>query len=378
MSLRKSKDQYIVDVSLGINPVTGKQKRKRVYSIDTKKQAEKIEKKIKSLYSDGNIRVESSDDFTHLSQRYFADFTENNKPSYLAMQQQYYRNHILPYFKDVDIKKVTPSIIKEYQQSLLKKEKLQRTGELLSPNTVNKIMIILKKIFDVAIFDNIILSNPVKAVRKAPLQKNELNFWTVEEFSKFLSYIDPVEQAPFYLFFKVAFLTGMRAGEEIALTWHDIDFDRQEITVNKTMYFLKGESIVGSPKTKAGYRQIAINSALAQELKNWQKAQRKYLRAHFANQPDKLFVFSYSEVIPHRDHFYRILKEIIREHDLKEIRLHDLRHSHVALLIKNGESPEKIKVRMGHASITTTIDTYGHLYPNTQKSMADKLDDLEF
>ncbi|CUB21234.1 Tyrosine recombinase XerC [Bacillus safensis] len=67
---------------------------------------------------------------------------------------------------------------------------------------------------------------------------------------------------------------------------------------------------------------------------------------------------------------------MIEDENLKVIRLHDLRHSHVALLIDQGEEYRTIKERLGHASIRTTIDVYGHLFPNKQKSMADKLDDI--
>ena len=70
-------------------------------------------------------------------------------------------------------------------------------------------------------------------------------------------------------------------------------------------------------------------------------------------------------------------KQILeRDKDLKKIRIHDLRHSHASLLINQGEDYLVVKERLGHASITTTIDTYSHLYPSKQQKLADKLDDL--
>ncbi|WP_330927538.1 tyrosine-type recombinase/integrase [Enterococcus sp. BWB1-3] len=124
---------------------------------------------------------------------------------------------------------------------------------------------------------------------------------------------------------------------------------------------------------------MTINSNLLERLKKWKTDQPQFLLDHFQNfDPDTLLVFQYNENHPSRDFFSRRIKRIIKENNLniEPIRLHDFRHSHVALLIHNGEEPTAIKERLGHASITTTIDTYGHLYPNKQKSMSDKLNNI--
>ena len=204
-----------------------------------------------------------------------------------------------------------------------------------------------------------------------------MHFWTINEFKIFLSAID--EQQTFLkLFYQVAFLTGLRAGELIVLTWNDIDFTKNEIRVNKTTSLIKGQYITTPPKTSNRERYVTINQKLADSLLLWKDSQKQFLIDNFQNIKGELLVFQYNENHPSRDYFSRKIKKIIQSNDLKikPIRLHDFRHSHVALLIHNGEEPTAIKSRLGHVSITTTIDTCGHLYPNKQKSMSDKLDNL--
>lgn len=88
------------------------------------------------------------------------------------------------------------------------------------------------------------------------------------------------------------------------------------------------------------------------------------------------YIFQYKDTPSRKDIFSRKIKYFCKDSDLTPIRLHDFRHSYVALLIHQGEDYITIKERLGHGSVKTTIDVYGHLYPNKQKEMADKLDDL--
>ena len=144
-------------------------------------------------------------------------------------------------------------------------------------------------------------------------------------------------------------------GEILALNRNDINLLTNMIYVTKTVYFVNNTSYINTTKTRSGTRNITINQKLAEMLKDWKVKQKEKLEEFTKNMIDKKF--------------RQILE---RDKDLKKIRIHDLRHSHVSLLINQGEDYQ----RLGHASITTTIDTYSHLYPSEQKSLANKLDDL--
>ncbi len=181
------------------------------------------------------------------------------------------------------------------------------------------------------------------------------------------------DEYPYKLFFKVAFSTGMRMGELLGLTWEDINLRRNIIDVNKTLIHLTGKNVLNEPKTSAGSRQIALHSNLSDELWDWKDKQHELL-SPFVPETEKLQVFQFVPEIMTRFKVSKKYDDVVeRSSTLKRIRIHDLRHSHVAFLIDNEEDPFIIKERIGHASINTTYDIYGHLYPNKQQSLADKL-----
>ncbi len=111
-------------------------------------------------------------------------------------------------------------------------------------------------------------------------------------------------------------------------------------------------------------------------LLEWKEKQKDILEKLQVSLSDNTFIFQYKESPANKDIFSRKIKTICAREEVEPIRLHDLRHSHVALLIHQREDYITIKERLGHASIKTTIDVYGHLFPNKQKETADKLDEL--
>jgi len=168
----------------------------------------------------------------------------------------------------------------------------------------------------------------------------------------------------------------MRLGEALALTWEDIDLNINTIFVTKSIYTKDKVSHISTTKTRAGTRRIILNKKLITELETWKEKQFNLLKA-FTKEPLKLKIFQNNPVILTKDSIEKQYKKILsRDRQLKKIRIHDFRHSHASLLINQGEDYHIVKERLGHASITTTIDTYSHLYPSKQKDLAEKLDDL--
>lgn len=199
-----------------------------------------------------------------------------------------------------------------------------------------------------------------------------MNFWTLEEFKLFIDALKE-EEFVFKVFYMTSYFTGMRSGELLALTWEDIDFVRGEIHVNKTMSRINGKNVITSPKSTASNRYITINRKLSDLLLEWKKFQNELLASYFLDNKfiEQATLFQQSPDIPIRETFgTKKIQRVCKKAKLQPIRLHDFRHSHVALLINNSEDVVTIKERMGHASITTTIDTYGHLFPNRQKKRA--------
>lgn len=165
-------------------------------------------------------------------------------------------------------------------------------------------------------------------------------------------------------------------GEALALSWKDIEFSTNTIHVSKSVYVKKGEEHISGTKTKAGTRRIIMNNKLVETLEEWKQTQHEKLK-EFTSSLDDLQIFQNNPITITKDSIEKQYKKILqRDNTLKKIRIHDFRHSHASLLINQGEDYLVVKERLGHASITTTIDTYSHLYPSKQQKLADKLDDL--
>ncbi|AUC24233.1 tyrosine-type recombinase/integrase [Streptococcus uberis] len=377
MAIRKAKNSgWIVDVSNGVDPITLNQRRIVRKGFKTKKEAIEAEQyirgvELKSKISNGRITVNML--YQLLKQE---DVINHRKQSYINTQDNNYNRHIKDYFSKVkDVSKLDYDDVYKYRE-YLRNTIAQNSNEPLNPNTINKIMVLLKKILDIGIKKGYYTNNPVKMLKKLPIAKAQLNYWSIEEFKEFLNLFEP-EEYNYQLLFTCLFFTGMRLGEALALTWNDIDFKTQTIHITKSIYISKGISYISTTKTKAGMRRIIIHKKLNDELINWKKNQYKLLDNFVTGDINELQLFQNSPMVITKNATEKFYKKILkRDPNIKRIRIHDFRHSHASLLINQGEDYLVVKERLGHASITTTIDTYSHLYPSKQKSLAEKIDQL--
>ena len=376
MTVRKEKNgTWTVDISDGFHPITQKRIRVVRKGSKTKKEALELEQHLRIV----DLK-EKRFDFLITTDMLFElleeeDRQNNRKISYLSTQKNNYERHIKPYFQNVNLNKLSYENIFEFREYLKTKPKKQNDNQHLSNNTINKIIILLKKIFDTGVRKSLLDKNPVENLRKLPINKKTITFWSVEEFARFRKLITKEEKS-YEIFFTLAFFTGMRMGEILALNWHDINLLTNTIHVTKTAYFLNKRNYINSTKTRAGTRYITINNKLANMLRDWKQEQTTLLK-EFIDDIDNLQVIQSSPISITKNMIDKKFKQILsRNNDIKKIRIHDLRHSHASLLINQGEDYLVVKERLGHASITTTIDTYSHLYPSKQKSLANKLDDI--
>ena len=376
MTVRKEKNgTWTVDISDGFHPITQKRIRVVRKGSKTKKEALELEQHLRIV----DLK-EKRFDFLITTDMLFElleeeDRQNNRKISYLSTQKNNYERHIKPYFQNVNLNKLSYENIFEFREYLKTKPKKQNDNQHLSNNTINKIIILLKKIFDTGVRKSLIDKNPVENLRKLPINKKTITFWSVEEFARFRKLITKEEKS-YNLFFTLAFFTGMRMGEILALNWNDINLLTNTIHVTKIAYFLNKRNHINSTKTRAGTRYITINNKLANMLRDWKQEQTTLLK-EFIDDIDNLQVIQSSPISITKNMIDKKFKQILsRNNDIKKIRIHDLRHSHASLLINQGEDYLVVKERLGHASITTTIDTYSHLYPSKQKSLANKLDEI--
>ena len=189
-------------------------------------------------------------------------------------------------------------------------------------------------------------------------KNREMLFWTKEEYLKFA---DAMMDKPMsYYAFEMLYWTGIREGELLALTPADFDFEKRIVTINKSFQHLNGRDIITSPKTEKSNRTIQLPKFLCDEMQDYLKM------LYDVGLEDRMFPVT-------KSYLHREMNRGAKEAGVKRIRIHDIRHSHVSLLIDMGFSATAIADRVGHESIDITYN-YAHLFPSKQAEMADKLD----
>ena len=312
--------------------------------------------------------------FELVADDYFENLKEKVKESTYVSYKQLYDLHIYPYFVNYNLNDINIPIIRKWAENVLK------LG--FSDSYLNNMYIIIKNIFDFGIKNYGISNNVMQIYGRFKTKKDEvidinkkIRYITYEDFNKFISVIDDITWKTFFIFL---YYTGMRKGEVQALNWNDIDFNNNQIIVNKTLT-VKSKDVYKITSTKTNIsRRIKMSKTLIEQLKLYKNEMMKY--SDFSN---KWFVFGCNRFLPQTT-IYRYKDYYFKLANLNPITIHEFRHSHVSLLIneyiKSGQTDTTkfflmMSDRMGH-SIEVMQNIYMHLFPTIQNEIVDILDNL--
>ena len=279
------------------------------------------------------------------------------KPKTIAGYESILNRWVLPRFGEVRISRVTWNSIEEFKVELLDAGK--------SAQTTRNILNVVKPILQVAVRDGAIPTNPAHDVR-LPKQKTSTvaRFETSETITALAESMDPQSG----LIVLVAAFTGLRAGECAALRVGDVDLLRKRLTVRESVSEVHGRALLESTKN-GKIRAVALPPSLCDRLAN-----------HFADRctasDPTSFVFTSPDgsILRHSNFYKRIFKPATESFGLDGFRFHDLRHTCAAMLIQDGAHPRAIMERLGHSSITVTLDRYGHLFPALDEALTEGLE----
>ena len=283
---------------------------------------------------------------------YFDDKALELKPRSIRNKRYVIARRIEPFFGNTKVNDITPGQIISWQK--------QMSSMGFKPSYLRMMQKELTALFTHAVRVYDLKDNPCRKVKKmGKAESKKTDFWTLDEYKMFIGRLP--KGSMYYVLFEVLFWTGCRIGEALALTPEDIDLGNCSIRINKTFFRSGGKDILGTPKTEYSERLVDIPVFLQEELKS-------YLEAHKEIAMDRRIFPIVHETVQQQ------MKKIADEMGLRKIRVHDLRHSHVAYLISNGVDPYLIKERLGHKDIRITLNTYGHLYPDKKRVISDMLD----
>ena len=295
--------------------------------------------------------------FQNLYEIYMEDMAARLKQSTLLTKKTVLQTHILPFFGSKPINEIKASDVRRWQAKLMSSPNNYSQTYLKKINTeLNSIINYAKRFYDLN-------TNPCgKAGTIGKAKAEEMHYWTYDEYIAFREGVK--DKSLSYICFEVLYWTGMREGELLALSPADIDLDNKTISINRTYQRIEGKDVFTSPKTRKSKRKIPIPDFLCQELSDY--IQSRYM----LDADERLFPVTKSY----------LSHEMIRgckNTGVKKIRIHDIRHSHASLLINQGCDALMLADRLGHEKVSTTLNTYSHLFPHKQQELVHSLESLQ-
>ena len=290
--------------------------------------------------------------FADFWKMYCADMETRLREHTMRTKKYIVELKILPYFGNKRVNDITAADIRQWQNELIKMG--------YSPTYLKTINNQLSAIFNYAVRYYDLKSNPcAKAGSMGKSKAEEMDFWTGEEFRKFIDSV--MNKRLSYMAFMTLYWTGMRMGELLALNPKDVDLEKRTISITKSYQRLGKKDVITPPKTPKSKRVITIPEFLAADIKDYMDS------LYELQENDRLFPIT-------KYYLEHEMQRGIKESGVKRIRVHDLRHSHASMLIELGFSPLEIANRLGHEKVETTLNTYAYLYPNKQTKLAERLD----
>lgn len=295
--------------------------------------------------------------FSSFFEIYEADKKRCVKESTWESKGHVVRTKILPHFGERKIGEIEAKDIIAWQNMLMAHR--DKKGKPYSADYLKTIHAQLTAIFNHAVNFYNLPYNPARRVGTMGTEiPKEMDFWTKVEYLKFAEAM--MDKPRSYYAFEMLYWCGIRSGELLALTPADFDFENQIVKISKTFHRSKGRDIITSPKTAKSNRTVKMPPFLCEKM-------QEYIHLLYDIKPEERMFTVTKSYLNHE------MDRGAKQAGVKRIRVHDIRHSHVSLLIDMGFSVLAIGGRVGHEAEKITY-RYTHLFPTVQTEMAEKLE----
>jgi integrase len=272
-----------------------------------------------------------------------------------ALAESLMRNQVLPYFDGMRLADVFPTDVQAFVSHLI--------AQGLSPSTVRQCYLLVAGVFSSAIRDNLQYQTPCRDITLPKQPHLERRYLTAKEISSVAD-----ASGEYRLLVLAAAYTGMRWGELAGLTLGNVNFLKRTITITMAFMEVNGSFWLEAPKSSGSMRTVSVPASLIDEFA--EVAAQRMLCSD-----DNIFTTPAGAFLRRSNFRRRVWLPAVRSTVGLPCTFHDLRHSHAALLIDQGEHPKLIQARFGHGSIRVTMDTYGHLFDGMDRAAADLLDE---
>jgi prophage sa05, site-specific recombinase, phage integrase family protein len=361
---------YRASVYLGVDQVTGKKVKTKVTGRTHKEVKQKANQEKIDFQKSGFTRQKASTikNYQELVNLWWESYKNTVKLNTQINARNLLDNHVLPIFGAYKLDKLTTPLIQSIINKLADKANRGEKGAFLHYDMIHALN---KRILQYGVTMQAIPSNPARDVvlprntQKAKRQK--VKHFDNEELKKFLGYIDSLDLNRYRYYYentlyKFLLATGCRINEALALSWSDIDLENAVIHITKTLnYDLK----INSPKSKASYRDIDVDTATIDMLKQYKLRQTK--EAWKIGQRESVVFSDFIHEYPNNRTLQTRLKTHFKRAGVPNIGFHGFRHTHASLLLNSGIPYKELQHRLGHSTLSMTMDIYSHLSKENAK-----------
>jgi len=373
--IKKRGDSYIIYISLGKDPDTGKYRSHYETVRGTREDAKNRRAELLTQLNTGMFVKPSKLSLAEYLDRWLKEYVYTNlAPRTAEGYELIARRHVIPALGRITLTDLKPVHIQNYQSQKLTSGRADGKGGL-NPRTVRHHYMMLHTALREAVKLGLLSRNIMDGVTPPSCTRHEWQHLSESDLNRFLELAKP---SPYYSLFYLALFTGMRRSELLALRWRDVNLVLCEAYVSRSLHHLQtGETVIRPPKSKHGLRTVDLPlsaALLLQEHKDRQEA-HQLMRGSKLSDNDLVFTDVMGKPLLPNTVTHAWIK-LVRKAGLQGVRLHDCRHTHASLMLQQGVHPKVVQERLGHASIQMTIDTYSHVSRGIQKAAAEGFDRL--
>lgn len=367
---------YRIKVSLGKDSTTSKYLSHYETVKGNKKDAERRLNELIYQHENGTFVKPSKATVADYLRQWLKDYAYTNLAPHTAEgYDSIISRHLIPSLGSISLTHLRPEMIQRYISEKLSQGRVNGQGGLTT-HTVRHHIVCLHTVLQNAVKTSMLIRNPVDAVTIPRVEHHEMHTMNESDIHIFLEMARPTQ---YYALFYTALFTGMRRSELLALRWKDIDLLLLQISINRTLHQIRGGKIIfRQPKTEKSRRLVALTPSTVGVLKEHQDSQNKLqesLGYPKFTESDLVFCqYDGKPLLPNTVTHNWI--KLVRRAGLSGIRFHDARHTHASLMLKQGVHPKIVQERLGHSSISITLDTYSHVSPGLQRAAAETFDSI--
>lgn len=353
---------YRASVYLGVDKLTGKKARTTV-TANTKKGVKIKAREAVNAFAANGYSIKEKPTITtyrELVALWWESYKNTIKPNSQQSMEGIVRLHILPAFGDYKLDKLTTPIIQQQVNKWADKANKGEKGAYANYSFLNNIN---RRILQYGVTMQAIQHNPARDViipRKQQNKEHKVKFFSNQELKQFLNYLENLDQSSYenffdYVLYKTLLASGCRIGEALALEWSDIDLKKGIISISKT---LNRYQETNTPKSKAGLREVDIDTATVALLKEYKK--RQQIQAWQLGRSVSIVFTPFTTKYAYACLLRKRLQGHFKNAGVSDVSFHGFRHTHATIMLYAGIEAKDLQYRLGHSNISMTLNTYVH------------------